>query len=477
MNIFIKMLMLVIVLTAGACMPPPNVSAQEHAVSFQLFYDQLSPYGTWVDYQNYGYVWIPNVDREFSPYGTNGHWVFTDDGWTWVSDYSWGWAPFHYGRWAYDDSYGWLWVPGTEWGPSWVNWRSADGYYGWSPMEPGISLSLSFGRPYNSNYDHWMFVRSGDFDRPDIGRYYVNRADRDRIVRSSIVINKTYVDNRRHSTYAFGPAREDVQRASGRTINRVAIQENSKPGQSMRNGQLSMYRPKMTTNNARGQKPVPVKIANLRDVKGPSGRNATNQPNNNINKAQPSQPQQRTNIPQTNKYRVQPSQTRDANTSGKDAVNPRNNAIQRTQPSQPQRVNSSVNKSVNTQNNAAKSASPVQPRKVNPAVNRTANQQNNSINRTQPVQPRSVNPAINRTANPQNNANKAQPAQQQRTANPVNNIKKQQPTQQRPQQQQKQPQQRPQQQRQVQPQPQQQQQQRSESPQNNRNEQQKDSKP
>jgi len=96
-------------------------------------------------------------------------------------------------------------------------------------MEPGVSVSVSFGRPYNSNYDHWMFVRNGDFDRADVNHYYVSRVDHDRLVRSSTIINKTYIDNSRHTTYASGPAREDVQRASGRTITPVAIQENAKP--------------------------------------------------------------------------------------------------------------------------------------------------------------------------------------------------------------------------------------------------------
>jgi hypothetical protein len=452
LNIKALVVLVVLILYFGAS--PKQLYAQQADVSLQLFYDQLSPYGQWIDYPKYGYVWIPDAGQDFVPYSTNGHWVMTDDGWTWASDYEWGWAPFHYGRWDYDDSYGWLWVPGTEWGPSWVDWRSADGYYGWSPMEPGISLSVGFGRPYNSNYDHWNFVRSGDFDRTDINRYYVNRTDHDRLVRSSIVINKTYVDNSRHSTYAFGPAREDVQRATGRTINRVAIQENSKPGQSMRNGQLSMYRPKMTTNNARGQKPVPVKIANLKDVKHPSGGNVTNQAvkvtpaNNNSKKAQPSQA--RVN-PQNSTNKVQPTQARVVKPSGNNAVNQKSSTTSKVQATQPRKVNPTVNKNVNTQN-TSKSASPAQPRKVNPTVNRTAN--------------------------PQNNANKAQPAQQQRTANPANSISKQQPQQQqRPQQQPKQQQQRPQQQPKQQQQQPQQQQPKNESPQNNRNEQQKDSKP
>lgn len=418
LNINALVVLLVLIFSFGTS--PKQLYAQQSDVSLQLFYDELSPYGQWVDYPRYGYVWIPDAGQDFVPYSTDGHWVMTDNGWTWASDYEWGWAPFHYGRWAYDDSYGWLWVPGTEWGPSWVNWRSADGYYGWSPMEPGISLSMSFGRPYNSNYDHWMFVRSGDFDRPDINRYYVNRTDHDRLVRSSIVINRTYVDNSRHSTYAFGPAREDVQRASGRTVNRVAIQENNRPGQSLRNGQLNMYRPKMTNNNAKGQKPVPTKIANLRDVKGPSGRNAIVQPGN-------------TNPVNNNNNKAQPSQTRNAT--------PTNNNRGAQQP--------------NTVNPQKSNVQPTQTRVTRPYANGGVNQGNKAVDKAQPSQPQKVNPSV-KPAN-QQNINKTQPSQQQRMANPANNTGRQQQQRQQQQPQKQQPQQQQQQAKQPQQQPQQQQ--------------------
>src|SRR5580693_9341748 len=90
----------VVVQTENPAPPPPP---QE--VSYQSFYDELSPYGNWIDYPGYGYVWMPNVGPEFKPYSSNGHWVFTDAGWTWASDYDWGWATFHYGRWFYDNAY------------------------------------------------------------------------------------------------------------------------------------------------------------------------------------------------------------------------------------------------------------------------------------------------------------------------------------------------------------------------------------
>ena len=257
-----------------------RVSAQQPNVSFQVFYDQLSPYGEWVNYPNWGYVWIPDAGPDFVPYSTQGHWILTDDGWTWISDYSWGWAPFHYGRWDYDQYYGWFWVPGNEWGPAWVTWRRADGYYGWAPMEPGISLSATFGRAYDIHDDHWIFVKDRDIDRADINHYYISRTDQVRVVRYSSVINNTYVDSRRHTTYVTGPARADIQKVTGRKLNPVAIQEYNKPGQELSNGHFQIYRPVVMKNNDKEKKPAPSRITNLKDVKQASERKLPTQQGN-----------------------------------------------------------------------------------------------------------------------------------------------------------------------------------------------------
>src|SRR5512138_2139123 len=198
-------IMLIAVILFSVQLQKPAL-AQQGYVSFQVFYDQLGPYGQWVDYANYGYVWIPAVGPDFSPYCTNGYWVMTEYGWTWVSNYRWGWAPFHYGRWDFDDDFGWFWVPDNIWGPSWVTWRRAEGYYGWTPMRPGISINLSFGNGYR-DIDRWYFVPDRDFGRRDMDRYYVNRRDNNVIIRNSVVINKTYHDNRRNAVYVAGPSR------------------------------------------------------------------------------------------------------------------------------------------------------------------------------------------------------------------------------------------------------------------------------
>lgn len=106
-----------------------------------IFRDRLSPYGSWVDHPTYGSVWVPSsavVGDDFAPYVSAGRWELTEDGdWLWVSEYDWGYIPFHYGRWVWVSDMGWAWIPGRVYAPAWVVWRTgADGYIGWAPMPP-----------------------------------------------------------------------------------------------------------------------------------------------------------------------------------------------------------------------------------------------------------------------------------------------------------------------------------------------------
>ncbi len=102
----------------------------------------LEPYGTWDDDATYGTVWYPaqaQVGSDFTPYSTGGHWSHDGYEYVWVSDYNWGWAPFHYGRWIYVGGHGWGWVPGRVYRGAWVSWRvgpAGYGYIGWAPMVP-----------------------------------------------------------------------------------------------------------------------------------------------------------------------------------------------------------------------------------------------------------------------------------------------------------------------------------------------------
>lgn len=253
----LQTLFLVIIIS---CTIQKPVASQHGNIGFQVFYDELSPYGHWTNYPNYGYVWFPAAGPDFSPYLTSGYWVMTDYGWTWMSDYSWGWAPFHYGRWDYDSYYGWFWVPDNEWGPSWVTWRQCDGYYGWAPMRPGLSISLSFEGEYR-DIDRWNFVHDRDFGRRNLDRYYINRKDNDVIFRTSTVINNTYVDKSHNVTYISGPSRNAIQTATGRRITNVSVRDNDRPGAKLSNNQLSIYRPNVERTNDASRRSAPAETS------------------------------------------------------------------------------------------------------------------------------------------------------------------------------------------------------------------------
>ncbi len=73
--------------------------------------EDLSQYGTWQNDPNYGQVWAPQVAPDWVPY-RDGSWSYVAPwGWTWVDNEPWGFAPFHYGRWAQLGDR-WCWVPG-----------------------------------------------------------------------------------------------------------------------------------------------------------------------------------------------------------------------------------------------------------------------------------------------------------------------------------------------------------------------------
>jgi hypothetical protein len=76
--------------------------------------EDLDQAGTWQATPDDGYVWAPNtVAVGWAPYRF-GHWLWIWPwGWSWVDAAPWGFAPFHYGRWA---TFGgrWCWVPGPR---------------------------------------------------------------------------------------------------------------------------------------------------------------------------------------------------------------------------------------------------------------------------------------------------------------------------------------------------------------------------
>lgn len=196
-----------------------DVSVQVNAVGD--FYEPLSSYGTWVEVGSYGRCWYPaSVHQYWRPY-CYGSWVWTDDGWYWVSDEPWAWATYHYGRWVWDSRYGWLWVPATVWAPAWVSFRTSDTYVGWAPLPPGCD----FG-PRGVIVDVWIpplyfvFVEHRRFcDRISPSVVVVD----EKIVHKTVNVTKIKVVNK--TVINEGPAREEIEKRSGVKVREAKVSE------------------------------------------------------------------------------------------------------------------------------------------------------------------------------------------------------------------------------------------------------------
>ncbi|MHB8303017.1 MAG: DUF6600 domain-containing protein [Acidobacteriaceae bacterium] len=155
--------------------------------------DDLDQYGSWANAPGYGAVWYPTgVPADWVPYSA-GRWIWVAPwGWTWVDSDPWGFAPFHYGRWAY---YGnrWGWVPGPLnvapiYSPALVGFLRSPGpsanaaraqLAAWFPLGPGEPFFPSYrsGPTYFSqvnmtNIDPATITRVTDMTHVDTASYY-----------------------------------------------------------------------------------------------------------------------------------------------------------------------------------------------------------------------------------------------------------------------------------------------------------------
>ena len=81
----------------------------------------LNAYGNYFYVPGYGYMWRPaSAALGWDPFA-DGYWVsYPGFGYTFVSGYPWGWAPYRYGSWQFVNGYGWCWAPGSNWN----NWQA-----------------------------------------------------------------------------------------------------------------------------------------------------------------------------------------------------------------------------------------------------------------------------------------------------------------------------------------------------------------
>lgn len=147
-------------------------------------YEDLDANGSWSSEPEYGYVWTPRVVAvDWSPY-RYGRWVWVGPwGWTWVDDAPWGYAPFHYGRWAHVRNR-WCWVPG----PRHVRPVYAPALVGWVGS-PGVSVSVSVG----GGGVAWFPLGPREVYVPArrFSPRYVERVN----VTNTVIVNKTYITN------------------------------------------------------------------------------------------------------------------------------------------------------------------------------------------------------------------------------------------------------------------------------------------
>jgi hypothetical protein len=248
-------------------MPPvAAILPQDANANAGAFYNDLSPYGAWVQQPDYGLVWQPTVETinpGWTPYVDAGQWLYSDCGWYWQSDYTWGWAVYHYGRWANVPHQGWIWQPGNIWSPAWVAWRSSSSYIGWAPLPPGAGLNVLGQLTYNSKpvaatstlglpASAYTFVHLGSLTSHNLPRRAEPATRIKTLVEPSVLMDSYSIVNNR--IFNGGASREAVAAARGKAVPQVTLRSVSAPetaGLAMDRKTLAVYVP--SANSPAGQ--------------------------------------------------------------------------------------------------------------------------------------------------------------------------------------------------------------------------------
>jgi hypothetical protein len=196
----------------------PAKFAQADDFSFSVgFRDELSPYGSWMNYSNYGNVWRPYGHSNFRPY-SDGYWGYTNSGPTWYGNEPYASYVYHYGNWVYSPQYGWVWIPGNEWHPGRVQWSHGGGYIGWRPSFPSGSsyggYGDGYGYGYGNDYNLWVVIDSNRFGYQNYRPY----AYRSSFVRD---LFRRQVFRQRYNTFR----RAELERIVRRPVRVVNVRE------------------------------------------------------------------------------------------------------------------------------------------------------------------------------------------------------------------------------------------------------------
>jgi hypothetical protein len=200
-------------------------------------YDELNSNGAWRDVPEYGAMWVPNgMVADWAPY-RYGHWVWISPwGWTWVDDASWGFAPFHYGRWV---QYGgaWGWLPGPVvvsvrpvYAPALVAWVGSPGGgvaigvgvgVAWFPLGP----REVFVPPYAVSA---RYVTQVNVTNTNVTNVYVTNVYQNYTVNKTVTnvtyANRTYVTATSQNAFSTGqPVGRNLGKVDARVIEKAPV--------------------------------------------------------------------------------------------------------------------------------------------------------------------------------------------------------------------------------------------------------------
>ena len=222
----IKNLLPLLLLALLLCTTVPPVQADER-ISLDLFYDNLETYGVWQEVGDYGYCWQPHqTEADWRPY-SDGRWVYTEAGWTWDSDEPFGWAVYHYGRWANASGMGWIWIPGIEWGPGWVSWRHSQRYVGWAPLPPEAHFRRETGFHgwvddyYDIGPSNYCFVEGRNFGARRLRSVLIDRRQNINLILQTT--NITNISYSNHLVHNDGPSYDRMAQQSEHAIGRYKL--------------------------------------------------------------------------------------------------------------------------------------------------------------------------------------------------------------------------------------------------------------
>jgi hypothetical protein len=176
----------------------------DHSVSAQYVspdvvgYEDLDDHGSWAADPEYGNVWFPRgVEPGWAPYQT-GHWAYIAPwGYTWVDDSSWGFAPFHYGRWvSLRGAWGWVPAPPQLRGAVYVRPVYAPALVAWVGIGAGVAwFALGPREVYVPSYAvSPRYVRNINVSNTNVNVTVVNNVYNTTIINNRTVNNITYVN-------------------------------------------------------------------------------------------------------------------------------------------------------------------------------------------------------------------------------------------------------------------------------------------